>query len=178
MDLLVIDTYQQFYHIRRLFAARLDYLGYKQDLKEMFNFQGQSHAYVAMLHANTQNFVNSLDEAGYNVHAKVPRKTNKGLYISFDVDLTIRVLDVNPSRLFLGSTSYNLIPLLKELRGRGCDIVVCAAGVPKAFKKFAHVQELSQDVLRNTGVSDKDNAPVQQLELSSNSSSDASEGST
>lgn len=173
MDLLVIDTYQQFYAIKRTHAgARLDYLLYKQDLQEEFQFNGPAHAYIAMVTANTQNFVNSLSESGYLTHAKVPKKTDKGAHISFDLDLTIRVLNTKPKRLFLGSSSYNLIPLLRELRERKCDIVVCAASIPKAFKKFAHTKDLSLDVLRNSPIPNRNVASTKQLELPSNSDSD------
>lgn len=164
---LLIDTGNLYYCLRKKYgeSATLDYAKYLEAVEESFAACTTKIAYVSCYAQGAEHFATFLNrEFNFQVIKKKPRVTETQCdcgkrikSVNFNVELTMDAIKVanNLETMIIGSADYNLLALLEKLKPATGVLCVYAAGIPSAFGKYAHVKEISRELLRDNALATK-----------------------
>lgn len=147
-----VDIQNLYTNIQRRFPnKKLDYRKYlsKVTLGDNLNF---ACAYGAIHSEADNNFINCLSHIGFFTRYRPSRKTNWDAGIAVDVFQRLHRFD----RIVLGSSRFDLIPLIEFVQSRGvfCSVVACDIGfsikeVAYSFEEITleYLEENSNEVV-------------------------------
>jgi uncharacterized LabA/DUF88 family protein len=138
--MLLIDTHNLFCGSTMKYGTVVDYDKLLNRLDDVY----PRFAYVTVT-GSSQPFANFLRARGFVVRTKEIRSAKND---TFDVDLTLDVLNNHYDRLIICSSSLNLLPLIKHVMDSGTLVKVHAFGIPSAIKSICSYEELNQEVFR------------------------------
>lgn len=154
-----VDIGNLFYCIGKRFPRRK--LNYPEYLRQVTgeNAVYRAIAYGIQLNDNSIKFQTALKKSGFEVKYKEPRYTiNKETNAreikrtSWNVGLTtdiVRIVD-KLDTVIIGSSDYDLVPLVEWIKEKGRVCVVCACGIPKELRAVANQSiEITEDMLRD-----------------------------
>ncbi len=136
-----VDTTNLYRTVYRKYKGKLCYGEYLEQVTK------DRELFVAMAYGmyigNTDGFISCLSSAGFVTNFKRPRileihdvkikKCDWGVGLAMDVVSSINDLDL----VIIGSSDYNLLPLIRWIKNEGVDVTIVASLIPKPLKDMA-----------------------------------------
>jgi len=136
-----VDTTNLYRTVYRKFKGKLCYEAYLEQVTKDLEV-GVANAY-GMYIGNTDGFISCLASAGFATNFKRPRiieihdvkikKCDWGVGLTMDVVAAIADLDI----VIIGSSDFNLLPLIRWIKKQGVEVKIVASLIPKALKDAA-----------------------------------------
>jgi len=152
---IFVDTSTLYHKVQRKFHKKLCYDAYVEVCDRLGSII-KSVAYGMQQHDEAGGFINCLNLAGFETKFKRPRILKFGdqklKLCNWDSVLTLDIVHLidggGVDVIVLGSTNFDLIPLVKWIRSLGILVVIFAADVPKVFHEIADkVIEITENEL-------------------------------
>ena len=148
---IFVDTTNLYRTVYRKYRGKLCYKEYFQQVV------GEDEVVIAIAYGmqigHTHSFENCLTMAGYTPKFKNPRiieiqdvkikKCDWGIGLTMDIVENIDSFDI----VIIGSSDYNLLPLIQWLKAKGKEVRIVASLIPRALKEIAECTEIPEDWL-------------------------------
>jgi uncharacterized LabA/DUF88 family protein len=150
-----VDTSSLYHKVQRVFSTKLCYDAYYEVCANLGSVI-KAVAYGMQQTDEAAGFINCLGLAGFETKFKRPRVLKIGdqklRLCNWDSVLTLDIINLIDGGgldvVVLGSTNFDLIPLIKWVRSLGVYVIIFAVDVPRVFQEVADkVIEITENEL-------------------------------